>query len=146
MPAKTLILAAVCCLFLHGTGLAQDEQVVAAKQALEAAYDNGDVAAIRAGTTKDHVAIAPHFECMSQAEQLAKIPDLDIKSYEMHGFHTTRLTDHVVVLTFTADIDGTFKGKPLTPHVRVIETWVKRDGKWLQATYQETSLPKPNGS
>lgn len=64
----------------------------------------------------------------------------------MHEMSTMQLTEDVVVLTYRADIVGTYQGKKLTPHVRVVETWVKREGKWLQATYQETQVDKMGGA
>lgn len=146
MRAIAMITAAVCGMFLSQTSLAQNKEVIAAKETLEAAFNSGNIQGIRSGTTTDHIAIAPHWELFSQAEQLATIPDLKVQSYEMYAMKTMQLTDDVVVLTFQAHIAGTYMGKKLTPHVRVVETWVKRGDKWLQATYQETQVDQRNGS
>lgn len=140
MRGIVFIVTAVCAMFLSQMCLAQNKEVVAAKEALEAAYGSSDIEGIRNGTTTDHIAIAPHWEFFTQAQQLAKMPKLRIESYEMHDMRTAQLTREVVVLTYRADIVGTFDGKKLSPHVRIVETWVNREGKWLQATYQETQM------
>jgi Domain of unknown function (DUF4440) len=145
MRSIVTITTAVCGMFLSQTCSAQDEEVVAAKESLEAAYGSGNVEGIRSGTTTDHIAIAPHWEFFSQAQQLAALSDLKVQSYEMHDMKTMQLTKDVVVLTFRADIVGTYQGKKLSPQVRVVETWVKREGTWLQATYQETQVDKSGG-
>lgn len=145
MRVTVTVIIAVCGMFLTQMCLAQEKEVVAAKKTLEAAFGSGNVEAIRSGTTTDHIAIAPHWESFSQAEQLSKLLDLKVESYEMRDLSTTQLTKEVVVLTFKADIVGTFQGKQLAPHVRVVETWINREGEWLQATYQETQIDASEG-
>ena len=66
--------------------------------------------------------------------------DYKISSYEMAGLQVIPLTKDVVLLTFRADIESTFRGRQLPSKVRVVETWVRRDGKWLQASYQSTPV------
>ncbi len=56
------------------------------------------------------------------------------------GVRAIQLTEDVVLLTFRADIERTFGGKQTPPTVQVVEAWVRREGKWLQASYQETSV------
>ena len=145
MRGIATFMIAVSSLFVSQTCWAQDKEVVAAKEALEAAYGSGNVVEIRSSTMRDHIAVAPHWEFFSQAEQLAALPELKVESYEMHDMKTMQLTKDVVALTFRADIVGTFQGKKLAPHVRVVETWVKREGTWLQATYQETQMDESEG-
>ena len=135
------LLAIGSLLFLAQNSFGTNEEVVKAKKALEASYDSADAKGIREGTTADHVAIATHYQCFTQAEQLKSLPDLKIDSYEITELRTIPVTKDVVLLTFHADVEGTFQGRELAPHVRVVETWVKRDGRWLQASYQETPLP-----
>jgi hypothetical protein len=52
------------------------------------------------------------------------------------------LTDDVAQIIYRATIKGTYAGKAVPSPVYASEVWVKRDGKWLQASYQET----PQGS
>lgn len=146
MQGIVTIMTAVFGMCLSQKSLAEDKELIAAKETLEAAYKSGNIEGIRSGTTTDHIAIAPHWDLFSQDAQVAIIPDLKVESYDMHDMKTMQLTDDVVVLTFRAHIVGTYQGKKLTPNVRVVETWVKRGGKWLQATYQETQMDAWGGS
>jgi hypothetical protein len=42
--------------------------------------------------------------------------------------------------TFTADLKGSFKGKPLPAKVFATEILVRRNGKWIERFYQVTTL------
>ena len=46
----------------------------------------------------------------------------------------------VALVTYRATIRGTYKGKEVPSPVQAGEVWVKRDGKWIQASYQETPI------
>jgi hypothetical protein len=46
----------------------------------------------------------------------------------------------VALRTFSAELKGTFQGKPLPPRVFATELLVKRDGKWVERFYQVTTL------
>ena len=116
------------------------DEVIAAKAKIQTAYQTNDVEAVRALSTTNLVVIVPRFQNFTLEDQLKDTPDLKIKSYKMEHQRVTPLTDTVAQLTFHLEIKGSFKGKPLTSPVRVLETWVKQDGKWRQASYQETAL------
>ena len=116
------------------------KDVKSAKQVLEAAFKSGDASIIRQRTTADHLSITTRFQFFSQADQLKALSEYRLSSYEMAGLQVNVLTNDVALLTFRADIEGTFRGRKLPSHVQVVETWVRRDGKWLQASYQATPL------
>ena len=48
--------------------------------------------------------------------------------------------DDAALRTFTADLKGSFKGKPLPAKVFATEVLVKHDGKWIERFYQVTTL------
>ena len=110
------------------------------KQELQTAYDSGDADGIRQGTTPDHLSITTLYQFVSQADQLKALSDRETSSYEMKGLQVISLTEDVVLLTFRADIDGTFRGRKIASKVQVVETWIKREGRWLQASYQSTPV------
>ena len=115
-------------------------EVEEAKQVLQAAYNSGDADGVRQGTTIYHLSITTLYQFVSQADQLKALSDNKISSYEMKGLQVIPLTKDVALLTFQADIDGTFRGRKMASKVQVVETWVKREGKWLQASYQLTPV------
>ncbi len=140
--ARQIILIVLGSLLVVAEGRADDvrEEVEKAKQVLQAAYNSGDADGIRQGTTIYHLSITTLYQFVSQADQLKALSDNKISSYEMKGLQVIPLTKDVVQLTFRADIDGTFQGRQMASKVRVVETWVKREGKWLQASYQLTPV------
>jgi hypothetical protein len=46
----------------------------------------------------------------------------------------------VAVRTFTAELKGSFKGKPLPARAFVTALLVQRDGKWIERFLQVTAL------
>ena len=139
--ARQIILIVVGSLLVLAEGRADvRKEVEKAKQVLQAAYDSGDANGIRQGTTTYHLSITTLYQFFSQADQLKALSDNRISSYEMKGLQVIPLTKDVVLLTFRADIKGTFRGRKMASKVRVVETWVKREGKWLQASYQTTPV------
>ncbi len=116
------------------------KEVEKAKQVLQAAFKSRDANVIRQRTTADHLSITTLYQFLSQADQLKALSDYKFSSYKIAGLQVIPLTKDVVQLTFRADIEGTFRGKQMPSKVRVVETWVRRDGKWLQASYQTTPV------
>ena len=66
--------------------------------------------------------------------------------YKTKGLKVKALTKDVDLASSQATIKGTYKGKAVPSPVQVAEVWVRRDGKWLQASYQETPLDKKQGA
>ncbi len=139
--ARQIILIVLGSLLVVAEGSADvREEVENAKQVLRAAFDSGDANVIEQRTTADHLAITSGYQFFSQADQLATLSDYKISSYEVAGLQLIPLTEDVVQLTFRADIEATFRGRQLPSKIRVVETWVRRDGKWRQASYQSTPV------
>ncbi len=139
--ARQIILILLGILLLVAEGRADvRKEVEKAKQVLQAAYNSRDVNVIQQGTTTDHLSITPLYQYFSQADQLKTLSDVKFSSYEMKDLQVIPITKEVVLLTFRADIKGTFRGSKMASKVQVVETWVKREGKWLQASYQLTPV------
>ena len=139
--ARQIILIVLGSLWLVAEGRADvQEEVEKAKQVLQAAYNSRDANVIQQRTTADHLSISTRYQFFSQADQLKALSDYNFLSYETAGLQVIPLTKDVVLLTFRADIEGTFRGRQLPSKVQVVETWVRRDGKWLQASYQTTPV------
>ncbi len=140
--ARQIILIVLGILLVVAEGRADDvrEEVEKAKQVLQAAYNSRDANAIQQRTTADHLSITTLYKFFSQADQLKALPDCKFSSYKMGDLQVIPLTKDVVQLTFRADIEGTFQGRQLPSKIRGVETWVRRDGKWLQASYQSTPV------
>ena len=139
--ARQIILVVLGSLLIVAEARADlSEEVENARQVLRAAFNSGDTEVIEQRTTTDHLAITTGFQFFSQADQLTTLSDYNLSSYEVAGLQVIPLTEDVAQLTFRADIEGTFRGRQLPSKIRVVETWVRRDGKWLQASYQSTPV------
>ena len=50
------------------------------------------------------------------------------------------LDTNVALLTYTATQDGMCEGKAIPDKVRAMVNYVKRGGKWLEASYMEKPM------
>ena len=116
-----------------------------AAAALDAAFAQKDVEAIKGMMTPDHVSVTPYYDGpQSVADQVASLPELDFGQAIQGKVTVTLLGPDAAMRTFTAALNGSFKGKPLPALVFATEILVKRDGMWVEQFYQVTTL-KPYG-
>ena len=113
--------------------------------AIQTAFDKGDVATLQTLMTEDHVTILTYARFSDRASQLKVLSDFRFSDYVIDDLGVKALTDDAALVTYRATIKGTFKGKPVPSPVRVTETWIKRDAKWMQAAYVETPASKGGG-
>jgi uncharacterized protein (TIGR02246 family) len=113
-------------------------EVQQAVHSVQTAFNKGDVETLRGLMTPDHVTILTYAHFSNAADQLKVLSDWRFSQYKMEGLKVRSFTPDVALVTYRATIEGTYKGKPVPSPVVVAEVWVKRDGKWLEASYQET--------
>ena len=112
-----------------------------AASALDAAFAQKDVEAIKGLMTPDHVTVTPYYDGpQSVADQLASLPELDFGETIKGKVTVTLLGSDAAMRTFTAALNGSFKGKPLPALAFATEILVKRDGVWVERFYQVTTL------
>jgi len=118
------------------------EEVERSVQTIQKAFDKGDVDTLKGLMTKDHVAILTYARFDNAADQLKVLSDWKTSEYKIDGLKVKTLTKDVALVSYHATIKGTYKGKKVPSPVQVVEVWIKRDGKWLEASYQQTPLDK----
>jgi uncharacterized protein (TIGR02246 family) len=118
------------------------EEVERAVRTIQAAFNKGDVDTLKGLMTEDHVTVLTYARFSNAAEQLKVLSEWKFSEYKIDGLKVKTLTKNSALVSFQATIKGTFKGKKVPSPVHVVEVWVRRGGKWLQATYQETPLAK----
>ena len=69
-------------------------------------------------------------------------PVCTVKSYTVDNFNLTEFGPDTALLTYHAAQDTTCNGKPVPSPVWVSSLFVKRDGHWLNAMYQQTPTAK----
>lgn len=113
----------------------------ASSNALDAAFTKKDVATIKALMTPDHITVTPYYDGpQTVQDQLDSLGTYDWSQTIVGDVDVALLGPEVAMRTFTADLKGTFQGKPLPPRVFNTEILVKRDGKWVERFYQVTTL------
>ena len=116
------------------------EEVERSVRSIQTAFNKGDVDALKGLMTKDHVVILTYARFDNAADQLKVLSDWKTSEFKVDGLKVKTLTRDVALVSFQATIKGTYKGKEVPSPVQVVEVWMNRNGKWLQASYQETPV------
>jgi uncharacterized protein (TIGR02246 family) len=116
------------------------DEVERARQTIQTAFNKGDVDTLKSLMTEDLITTLAYARFTDRADLLKVLGELKISEYKMDGLKVKTLTNDVALTSYRATIKGTYKGKAVPSPVQVVEVWIKRDGKWLQASYQETPV------
>ena len=112
-----------------------------AADALNEAFKKGDADAVKALMTEDHVAVtASYGGPLDRAEQLKTLADLKLTEYAAAKTKVSALGKDAALVTYELTLKGTYKGKEVPRKNFASAVWVKQDGKWREAFYQETPL------
>lgn len=128
-------------LFAEEQTNSQNKELLAAVKKLDLAFETQDKETIRQMTDPQHLSIAPSYQFFNQKDQLKALPKLKISLFKTGKKTILHTTEHSALITYKAKLEGTFDGTPLAKHVQIVELWVKRKGKWIEVSYQETQLP-----
>jgi ketosteroid isomerase-like protein len=108
---------------------------------LDEAFVKRDADAIKSLTTPDHLAVTHYYgEPKTVEEQIATLPELKYEQTNLTEPTVKLLSEDFAMRTFTAKLDGTFKGESLSARVFVTQLMQKLDGKWREKFYQLTPL------
>jgi uncharacterized protein (TIGR02246 family) len=109
-------------------------------RSLKTAFNQGDAETIKRLMTKDHELTLSYARFTSRADLLKALGEFKIVDYTIEGLQVKMLAPNAAVATFRATTNGTYKGRVVPSPARAVEFWIKRDGQWLQASYQETPI------
>lgn len=117
------------------------EEIKAARQTLDTAFQNGDGATIRNMVTPDHIGVTSYNPgAFSADEQIAALPKFEGRYFDFTETKIDILGPDAVMITFENALSGTYDGKPLPARISVVEIWTRISGKWLQKYYQQTPI------
>jgi uncharacterized protein (TIGR02246 family) len=111
-----------------------------AVRSIQTAFNKGDVDTLRVLMTDDHLTVLTYAHFSNREDQLKLLSDFQFADYQIDGLRVRRLTENAAVVTYRATIRGTYGKRTVPSPVNVGEVWVKRDGRWQQASYQETPV------
>lgn len=111
------VLAVLTFVQLQGTSIVSAdtiEDVRAAMNALNRAFEKQDAAAIERMTTPNHLATKPYLGTpQSVAEEVESLPELTIRYFDLTDIKITLVSPDAAVATHESSLSGTFKGKPI---------------------------------
>ena len=140
-----LYLAAAFALSLPAFAAENDAvAAVNAAEALDKAFERQDAKAIGDLMTPDHIAVTPYYDLPQSAqEQIASLPDLKYEQTNLDEPKVTLLGSDAALRTFSAELKGTYKGKPIPSPAYVASILVRgADGKWREKFYQVTQIER----
>ena len=113
----------------------------AASAALDDAFERQSAEDIKRMMTADHLAVTPYYETpQTAAQQIATLPELKYKQTNTGEVKVVVFGPDAGMRTFTARLDGTYKGKTIPPDVFVTSIMVREGGQWREKFYQVTAL------
>jgi uncharacterized protein (TIGR02246 family) len=76
-------------------------------------------------------------------EVLEQVPDVNIAEFKIEDMAVTFPAKNTALVRYKAWASTTYKGQATPPQwVYATAVWVKKDGAWKAALYQETPVPK----
>ena len=146
LRTTTLLVLVLLCL---AAGLSQaragDAETIAAINAAAAALDNAferqSADEIKHMMTADHIAVTPYYDApQTVTEQIASLPELKYEQTNIGAVKVDVLGPDAGMRTFTARLDGAYKGKPIPSPAFVTAIMVRQDGQWKERFYQVTAV------
>ncbi|MGD9502109.1 MAG: nuclear transport factor 2 family protein [Methyloceanibacter sp.] len=151
MPKMTAILSLALLLALGAPAArADDAQAIdainKAAASLDTAFEKDDAGTVKQLMTADHIAVTPYYDGpQTVAEQIASLPDFAYEQTIAGDVSVAMLGPDAALRSFAAELNGTFKGRPMPARVFVSSIWVKQDGAWAEKFYQVTALRPGHG-
>jgi hypothetical protein len=112
--------------------------LIATEKKLWEAWKNKDPKPFKAWVAADSIGISDQ-GTQNKAALLKEMAagGCEVKSYELSEFKLTMIDSDAAVLTYKGTSDGTCGGEPIKA-AWASTTFVRRGGKWLSLTHQET--------
>lgn len=124
-------------------GDAENDAVEKAIAALNKAFADGNVEAMRRLMAPEHIAITSYYGGpVSRDDQIKTLGDMKVSEYAAGTMKTTMISKGVALITYPLTSRGTYRGKPLPVRNYASALWVYREGSWREVFYQESALTR----
>jgi hypothetical protein len=140
--ASTILLSAPA----FGQAVSTADQVRALDKLQREGALRGDSTFEEQYTASDYVSINPAGVLSTREQTLArmksgnvKLDSIDVEQEEVHDY------GDVAVITGRERVRGSYKGQAFDHTARYSRVWIRREGAWKLALFQETPLPQPGG-
>jgi murein L,D-transpeptidase YafK len=119
-----------------------ESQIIAIEKAGWEAWKNKDANWFQTNLSEDFMMINSK-GVIDKAQVIKSTPtDCEVKSYSFDSFKVVILNENAAYVIYTATQDAVCNGKTIPAQVRATAIYVKRGGKWLEASYMETAIAK----
>jgi uncharacterized protein (TIGR02246 family) len=119
------------------------EDLISREKALWTAWGKGDGEVFHKQLSKDAVQIVAGVGKITGRDAIiaeVKRASCELKSFAFSDVTLRRLAPSVVALTYKAAQDATCEGTKLPPTVYSTSIYVRKKGKWVATSYQETPV------
>ncbi len=144
---KTRALAAglvVCLCLIFSTSLfAQNDAkstVTSIEKSLWEAWKNGKTEPFKEHLTDDTVSVHSHGVSTGKAQVIKEMTDqpCQVRNFSFSDWQVHELSTDAVLVTYKATQDATCQGNKVPAEVVASSVYIKKGGKWLAASHQET--------
>ncbi len=120
-----------------------EADIIAKEKAAWDAFRKKDADAFGKVVAADYIEVTD-MGVMDKATTIAGMKDFEVSDVTFADWKMTPIDKDAVILTYTATIKGTYKGKDIPPDpCRESAVYVNRNGEWLAIFFQETRITKP---
>ena len=103
------------------------------------AWRKHDLDALRALTSPDYVTVN-EFGRSTWAEVEAGFGDATLNGFTLGEMNTVRVSRDVILLSYPAEIQGTFKGADISRKVAECSVWRREKGRWRNVFLHEITV------
>jgi hypothetical protein len=117
------------------------QEVIALEKRAWDLWKAGNKTGFAALLTNDFVSVDAH-GISTKADNVKEIDNLIKHTYRLWDVEARLIGMDVILLTYKAHLNGTYKGSPVDEDLYASSEWVKRGGTWLNVLYHETVAAK----
>lgn len=114
-------------------------QIVKLERDMWEAWHNRDLEALRALTSSDYVTVN-EFGRSTWAEVEAGFGDVTIETFTLGEMTPLRVSRDVILVSYPAEIHGTYKGANISRKVAECSVWRREKGRWHNLYLHEITV------
>jgi uncharacterized protein (TIGR02246 family) len=120
--------------------------VTSIEKSLWEAWKNKDTAAFQQHLTDNSVSVSPHGISSGREQMIKEMTEqpCDVRDFSFSDWQVHEISTDTLIVTYKAKQDATCGGTKLPAEVAASSVYVRKDGKWLAASHQETPLMDPS--
>ncbi|HYG98664.1 MAG TPA: nuclear transport factor 2 family protein [Terriglobales bacterium] len=119
-----------------------EEQLIKREKDLAAAEQRRAIAVVEEALAEDFHEIGIDDRLYTKADVVPMLPDVKIEDYSLTDFKVVPLNKESAVVTYIANVQGSYKGEAFPKKNCVSSVWARRNGSWRLVFHQATPVPE----